>query len=55
MVAATEREARKLVSREAGDEGISAWLDGATSKCEIIGEAFGETDIGVVCRYFHAG
>lgn len=55
VVAGTEREARQLASREAGDEGASAWLDSATSSVEQIGVAFGETKIGIVCRDFRAG
>lgn len=55
VVAGTERGARQLASREAGAEGASAWLDSATSSIQQIGEAFGETEIGIVCRDFCAG
>lgn len=55
VVAGTEQEARKLAAREAGDEKPDAWLNRQFSTCEMIGEAFGETKIGVVCRSFHAG
>lgn len=52
VVAETERRARELASKEAGDEGKKAWLNPKWSNCYEL-KAFDFE--GVVMRDFHAG
>ena len=50
--AISAREARRLASEQAGDEGADAWLDSKKSTCEILRD---RGKVGVIIRDFNAG
>jgi hypothetical protein len=55
VVADSETRARRLASREAGDEGAEFWLRPSTSRCDVIGRAARGQNDGVVVRDFLHG
>jgi len=50
--AETERDARLIVSKQAGDEGASVWLESEKSTCE---ELLSEGVYEIILGSFHAG
>lgn len=55
IIAASQDEARRMASDDAGDEGAYTWVDPADSSCEVLGTALPEAVPGPVVRSFHAG
>lgn len=55
VIAASQDEARRMASDDAGDEGAYTWVDPADSSCEVIGTALPDAVPGPVVRSFHAG
>lgn len=55
VIAASQDEARRMASDDAGDEGAYTWVDPADSSCVAIGTALPDAVPGPVVRSFHAG
>lgn len=55
VVAASQDEARRMASDDAGDEGAYTWVYPDTSSCVAIGTALPDAVPGPVVRSFHAG
>lgn len=55
VIAASEDEAGRMASDDAGDEGAYTWVDPDTSSCVAIGTALPDAVPGPVVRSFHAG
>lgn len=54
VIAASEDEARRMASDDAGDEGAHTWVDPDTSSCVAIGTALPDAVPGPVVRSFQA-
>lgn len=55
VIAKTAQEARKLASKQPGDEGAAVWTDAKLSRCSKIGYAANNSKSRIVLRDFHAG